>query len=200
MSFFPFVISRHEKELYCAFLFLSRRRINRQRGWISLRMSVCGESTTGREFAFSERVARCIIRKNRSMNVSPRPDGQIEQEQIERLREIGDWLKRYGQSIYSTRGGPYLPGDFGVSTYHDRTIHLHILKGAHKTLSLPALPAKILGCSSLTGGSVACKETADSVEITLNGNGEALDTIIALTLASPASEIKPIATPVTRKE
>jgi hypothetical protein len=35
------------------------------------------------------------------------------------------------------------------------------------------------------------------VEITLNGNADAVDTIIALTLASPAVEIAPIATPVT---
>jgi alpha-L-fucosidase len=137
---------------------------------------------------------------NLLLNVGPRPDGQIEPEQAARLHEIGDWLKRYGQSIYSTRGGPYLPGDFGVSTYHDRTIYLHILKGADKTLSLPALPAKILGCSSLTGGSATCTQTADSVEITLNGNGDIADTIVLLTLASPAVEIKPIATRVTGKE
>jgi alpha-L-fucosidase len=137
---------------------------------------------------------------NLLLNVGPRPDGQIEPEQAERLREVGDWLKRYGQSIYATRGGPYLPGDFGVSTYHDRTIYLHVLNPAGKTLSLPALPAKILSCSSLTGESATCKQASDSVEITLNRNADTVDTIIVLTLASPAAEIKPITTPVTGKE
>jgi len=137
---------------------------------------------------------------NLLLNVGPRPDGQIEPKQAERLREVGDWLKRYGQSIYATRGGPYLPGDFGVSTYHDRTIYLHILNPTGKTLALPALPAKILSCSSLTGGSADCKQASDSVKITLNGNADTVDTIIELTLASPAIEIKPIATPVTGKE
>jgi alpha-L-fucosidase len=128
--------------------------------------------------------------------VGPRPDGQIEPEHAGRLREVGDWLKRYGESIYATRGGPYLPGDFGVSTYRDRTIYLHILKPTGKALLLPALPARMLGCSSLTGGSATCKQGSDSVEITLNGNADAVDTIVALTLASPAAEIAPIATPV----
>jgi alpha-L-fucosidase len=137
---------------------------------------------------------------NLLLNVGPRPDGRIAPEQVERLREVGDWLRRYGQSIYATRGGPYLPGDFGVSTYHDRTIYLHILNPTGKTLSLPALPAKILGCSSLTGGSATCKQASDSVEITMNGNADAVDTIIALTLASPAVEIKPITTPVISKK
>jgi len=137
---------------------------------------------------------------NLLINVGPRPDGQIEPKQVERLREVGDWLKRYGQSIYATRGGPYLPGYFGVSTYHDRTIYLHILNPTGKALSLPALPAKILSCSSLTGGGVACKQANDSVEITLNGNADTVDTIIELTLASSAVAIKPITTPVTAKE
>jgi alpha-L-fucosidase len=136
---------------------------------------------------------------NLLLNVGPRPDGQIVPEQAERLREVGDWLSRYGQSIYATRGGPYLSGDFGVSTYHDRTAYLHILHPTGKTLPLPALPTKILSCSSLTGGSADCKQADDSVEITLNGNTDAVDTIIALTLASPAAEIKPITTPVTGK-
>ncbi len=133
---------------------------------------------------------------NLLLNVGPRPDGRIAPEQVERLREVGDWLRRYGQSIYATRGGPYLPGDFGVSTYHDRTVYLHVLNATDKRLSLPALPTKILSCSSLTGGSVACKQASNSVEITLNGNADAGDTIIALTLASPAVELKPITTPV----
>jgi alpha-L-fucosidase len=137
---------------------------------------------------------------NLLLNVGPRPDGQIEPEQAERLREVGDWLRRFGQSIYATRGGPYLPGDFGVSTYHDKTVYLHILHPAKKTLSLPALPAKILGCSSLTGGSATCKQASDSVEIILNGNADAVDTIIVLTLASPSADIKPIATQVISKK
>jgi alpha-L-fucosidase len=86
------------------------------------------------------------------------------------------------------------------TTYHDRTIYLHILNPAGKTLSLPALPAKILGCSSLTGGSATCKQASNSVEITLTGNADTVDTIIALTLASPAAEINPITTPVAGKE
>lgn len=137
---------------------------------------------------------------NLLLNVGPRADGQIEQDQINRLREVGDWLKQYGQSIYATRGGPYLPGDFGVSTYHDNTIYLHILNPAGNTLALPGVPAKVLGCSALTGGHATCTQTDTRLEVKLGGNPEAVDTIVALTLASPASGIKTIPTPVTLKE
>ncbi len=133
------------------------------------------------------------------LNVGPRPDGQIDPPQAQRLREIGAWLDQYGQSIYATRGGPYLPGDFGVSTYRDKTIYLHILNPAGATLVLPALPAKIQSCSALTGGDASCKQDDASVTVTLNGNPAAIDTIVALTLASPAAEIGTIPTPVTTR-
>jgi alpha-L-fucosidase len=137
---------------------------------------------------------------NMLLNVGPRPDGQIEPEQAERLREVGDWLKQYGPSIYATRGGPYLPGDFGVSTYHDRTIYLHILNFTGKTLMLPPLSAKVLDCSVLTGGKAACTQSVAGVDVTLSENPDAVDTIVALSLASPAVEIKPITTPIDGKE
>lgn len=133
------------------------------------------------------------------LNVGPRPDGQIDPAQAQRLREIGEWLHRYGQSIYATRGGPYLPGDFGVSTYRDKTIYLHILNSSGTTLTLPPLPAKILNCSMLTGGQAACKQSDAGVEVTLSGNPNAADTIIELTLASPAAKIPTISTTVTPK-
>ena len=123
-------------------------------------------------------------------------------EQAARLREVGDWLRQYGQSIYSTRGGPYLPGDFGVSTYQESTIYLHILHlpAAGKTLMLPALPAKITGCSVMTGGQAECTQTVAGVDVTLSGNPDAVDTVVVLSLDSPAAAISPIATPVTPRE
>ncbi|MGD0788967.1 MAG: alpha-L-fucosidase [Terracidiphilus sp.] len=133
------------------------------------------------------------------LNVGPQPDGQIDPAQAARLREIGEWLHKYGESIYATRGGPYLPGDFGVSTYRSKTIFLHILNPAGATLTLPALPATILACSSLTGGQASCKQSDSGVEIALSGNASPIDTIVEVTLASPAVEITPIPTPVAPK-
>jgi len=133
------------------------------------------------------------------LNVGPQPDGQISPAYAARLREMGEWLHQYGESIYATRGGPYLPGDFGVSTYRDKTIYLHILNPPGATLTLPALPAKILDCSSLTGGKASCKQNEGGVEIAVEGNASAIDTIVVMKLDSPAVEIKTIATPVTPK-
>jgi alpha-L-fucosidase len=37
------------------------------------------------------------------LNISPMADGTIPQEQKTILLEVGDWLRKYGESIYSTR-------------------------------------------------------------------------------------------------
>jgi hypothetical protein len=110
-----------------------------------------------------------------------------------------DAAARNVESLYATRGGPYLPGDFGVSTYRDKTIFLHILHPTGATLTLPALPARILACASLTGGEASCKQSDSGVKVTLSGNASSIDTIIQMTLASPAAEIKLISIPVSPK-
>jgi len=46
---------------------------------------------------------------NLLLNVGPMPTGEIEPRQVARLKEIGAWLARYGESIYGTRGGPFPP-------------------------------------------------------------------------------------------
>jgi len=65
-------------------------------------------------------------------NVGPMPDGTIEKRQADRLHEMGDWLNRYGVSIYETRGGPFPPQKWGVTTKKDNLIFLHVLKPAKK--------------------------------------------------------------------
>ncbi len=51
------------------------------------------------------------------LNVSPRADGVINQEQREVLKEIGDWMKVHGEAVYGTR--PHNVFGFGnASTGH----------------------------------------------------------------------------------
>jgi hypothetical protein len=57
-----------------------------------------------------------------------RSDGQIDAAQAERVRDIGRWLSTNGESIYGTRGGPWLPGSYGVSTHNQSVIYVHLLQ------------------------------------------------------------------------
>jgi len=76
---------------------------------------------------------------NLLLNVGPTPTGEIAPEQADLLRDMGAWLAKYGDSIYGTRGGPFKPGRFGVSTRKDRTIYLHIRRWPQDVLTLPTI-------------------------------------------------------------
>lgn len=48
---------------------------------------------------------------NLALNVAPQPDGRLPEGAIERMKELGAWLKVYGESIYGTRiCAPYYTG------------------------------------------------------------------------------------------
>ena len=61
------------------------------------------------------------------LNVGPRPDGTLDPKSVERLEGIGEWLAKYGDSIFGTRGGPIQPQPWGVSTESSEVVYLHIL-------------------------------------------------------------------------
>jgi len=134
---------------------------------------------------------------NLLFNVGPMPDGKIEPRQVERLREMGDWLKIYGHSIYKTRGGPIKPGRWGASTHKDNRIYLHVLDWqGGETLTLPRLGKKIVHSSILTGGEVKVDETENGVAVAVPAQHQRdVDTIVVLDLSGPASEIEPVAVP-----
>ncbi len=132
---------------------------------------------------------------NMLLNVGPMPSGEIAPQQVGRLKEMGAWLAKYGESIYGTRGGPFRPGRFGVSTRKGRTIYLHIQHWPGETLTLPAIPAKIVGGVALTGGAVTIRQTDAGTEVALPASDwQEMDTVIALELDRPASAIAPLAT------
>ncbi len=135
---------------------------------------------------------------NLLLNVGPTSDGQIEPRQVERLREMGQWLAKYGESVYGTRGGPFVGteqfvgSDWCGATYKDNVIYLHILERAIDALKLPAIEKKIIGHSVLTGGTATVKQSGDSIEVSVpKGDRQEIDTIVVLKLDGPAADAKP---------
>jgi len=133
---------------------------------------------------------------NLALNFGPTPDGSIYPPVAERYLGMGRWLKQYGRSIYKTRGGPYQPGLWGVSTRREKTVYLHITQQwPGGVLRLPRLPARVLSCQALTGGRPSFTQTAHALEIRLDPKDHTRpDTIIALGIDRDAMEIQPIHT------
>lgn len=87
------------------------------------------------------------------LNVGPMPNGKIQPEFVQRLNEIGEWMKKYGQSIYGTRGGPVTPRPWGVTTQKGNTVYVHILNWQDAVLAIPNLGRKIKSARLLKDGS-----------------------------------------------
>ncbi len=144
-----------------------------------------------------EMLIRCVGGDgNLLLNVGPMPNGQIAPEQADRLKELGAWLEKYGQSIYGTRGGPFKPGSYGASTRKGRTIYLHLWRSANGRLKLPPIPVKVVRSRVLTGGKAEVRQTEAGLEISLPKRDlQPLDTVVALELDRSALELAAVDVP-----
>ena len=124
---------------------------------------------------------------NMLLNVGPGPDGQVAPAQAERVREIGRWLQANGESIYGTRGGPWLPADYGVSTHKGAVVYIHLLHAPRsRELSLPTLPIRVTSASLLGGRQLQFKQDGQRLTIELPADAtDDLDTILKLQLQQP---------------
>ncbi len=80
---------------------------------------------------------------NLLMNIGPQPDGCLPEVALERLKEIGEWMKTYGETIYGTRGGCVAPHPWGVTTQKGDRLFVHILDLQDKALFLPLEDRKV---------------------------------------------------------
>ena len=78
------------------------------------------------------------------LNVGPMPNGKIQQEFIDTLKVIGKWTKKYGETIYGTRGGPIDPQSWGVTTQKDNKVFVHILNWESDNFLLPEIESEII--------------------------------------------------------
>jgi alpha-L-fucosidase len=78
------------------------------------------------------------------LNIGPMPNGKIQPEFVDTLKEMGNWLKQYGESIYGTRGNIIAPQDWGIVTGKDKLLFAHILKKPSQTfVFIPIVQQKI---------------------------------------------------------
>ncbi|MFC1725402.1 alpha-L-fucosidase [candidate division KSB1 bacterium] len=134
---------------------------------------------------------------NLLLNVGPMLDGRIEERQITRLKEIGDWVEKYGESIYETKGGPFKPNDWMVSTRKENKIFVHLLYWPHKELILPGIKDfNLLSADILGGENLKFSEKHDQIVISLPEKPvDENNTVIVLELNRDSENIVPLDVP-----
>ncbi len=130
---------------------------------------------------------------NLLLNVGPMPDGRIEPRQVTVLEQIGRWLKKYGTSVYCTRGGPFRNGSWGGSTRRGNTVYLHVAEWDGGALHLPAIAANIMRSRVLTGGSVHIEQSSQGIVVRVPPKErDRFDTIVELRLDRPVETMETI--------
>lgn len=106
---------------------------------------------------------------NLLFNVGPMMDGRIEARQVNRLKEIGDWLNKNGESIYGTKGGPYKPDSLMAATRKGNKVYLHLFKNQGAEISIAAIPGVKLIKAYFLDGRVPLKfqSEAGKIKVTL---------------------------------
>jgi len=122
------------------------------------------------------------------LNVGPDKNGVIPAEEVTRLREIGDWMKGNGDSIYGTTASPFKRVSFdGRVTRKENTLYLQVFHWPDGDLRLEHLKTPVRSAESLVGRQRLPVKTLPDGTVTI-GKPERLDplaAVVAVHLAGP---------------
>ncbi len=105
---------------------------------------------------------------NLCLNVSPMLDGRMEIRTIDTLKEIGNWMRKYGSAIYSTYGGPYKPNEIFTSTRKGHQINILLLQQPQGVFTLANIPGcKVLSAHFMGGEATPFTQDHNGIHLTL---------------------------------
>ena len=135
----------------------------------------------------TQRLIRNLVKSasmnaNYLLNVGPTDLGEILPVHVQRLHEMGSWLRTNGESVYGTRAGIISTPD-GVSTRKGDVHYVHALSYTSDRVYLENVPEAINQATLLADGSVLNLGQANGKYwVTIPaGQRNALDTVVKLT-------------------
>ena len=147
-----------------------------------------GYSITDSNYKTPKELIQMLVRAagknaNLLLNVGPEPGGALPSLAIDRLKAIGDWMNKYGETIYGTRGGIVAPHDWGVSTQRGNKLYIHILNCVDSSLFVPLGNHKVKSALVYaTGKPVNYTKSGNGITLNFGAIPTDIDYIIALTL------------------
>ena len=143
-----------------------------------------GYKIIDQNYKSTEELIRLLVRTsgkgaNLLLNIGPQPNGELPATALDRLKEMGEWLRANGESIYGTTAGDLEEQPWGVTTRNGNALYLHILGLDSNTLELP-LSCKVKSATVLNGNAVRFKKTKTGVTLTFDEKPSGTDYIVKL--------------------
>ena len=119
---------------------------------------------------------------NLLLNIGPQPDGRLPQLALDRLKEMGKWTRRYGETLYGTVAGPFKPQPWGVATQKGKRLFVHIFDLDGEEVILPSDLKVKKAVAFDDGRKIDFKRRNGDIVLTVKEKPDVDDYIIELTL------------------
>ena len=129
---------------------------------------------------------------NMLLNLAPLPDGSIRPEEKAILEGIAPWIRKNGEAIYGTRGGPWINGQWGGSTYRGTQVYLHLFDPTVKPYVFNRLPQNIIAATTLDGHEIPFSQDLEKRTVSIKLPESVRDShvsIIKFTLDKEVQEV-----------
>ena len=128
------------------------------------------------------------------LNVGPTAEGEIPQPSIERLQQIGEWMKVNGEAIHGTKASPfpYLP--WGRATMKGQKLYLHVMHWPEDGILGVPLMSKAKKAYLLASPKTRLKISQSNERLEISLPREAPDNILSIIVLEFAGEpmVQPI--------
>ncbi len=117
---------------------------------------------------------------NLLMNIGPQPSGELPKTALERLKGMGEWMERYGETVQGTEAGPLSPAEHYALTAKGNRLFLHLMDYDSQEITLP-LQCKIRKAFTYDGKKpVKCRKGKQGITFELPEKPEGIDYILEM--------------------
>lgn len=120
---------------------------------------------------------------NLLMNIGPQPNGELPAISVERLKGMGEWMSKYGETIYGTTAGCVMKASWGTTTRKGDMLYVHLLSDDMPQFVTLPLTEKIVSATLFgTNKKVKLEKIQDGVVLHTAHLEPSVDCIVALKL------------------
>jgi alpha-L-fucosidase len=114
------------------------------------------------------------------LNVGPTSLGEIPQPSIDRLKQIGDWMKINSEAVYGTKASPFPYLSWGRAALKDQKLYLHVINWPSDGLLRLPLLNKTVKAYLLADTSTSLKTTEADQYVEISLPSEAPDSVLSI--------------------